>query len=119
MLFDDTYFDAPFALGIWHICKSTQFHPFSTIFTLFPHFLLIFAACSPFYGGATTRRMEGVIAVMFLFEDMVHGNTHLHMYGLHMRRKTVMTRMLLVTMGMCARFVAPSLMLRSCPCVIS
>ena len=51
----------------------------------------------------------------FLFEDkygtlhMVHGNMYPHMYGPHLHRRTMMMRMLWVTMGMHVPFVAPSL----------
>ena len=65
------------------------------------------------------------ICINFLFEDrygtlhMVRGNTYLHMYGLHLHRRTMMMRMLWVMMGMFVPFVAPSLTLRRCPCVTS
>ena len=50
---------------------------------------------------------------------MVHGNMYLHMYGLHLRRRTMIMRMLWVAMGMYVPIVAPSLTLRRCPCVTS
>ena len=46
---------------------------------------------------------------------MVRENTYLHMYGLHLHRRTMMMRMLWVMMGMFVPFVAP----RRCPCVTS
>ena len=61
----------------------------------------------------------------FCFEDkcrtlhMVPGNTYLQIYGLHLHRRTMMMRMLWVTMGMYVPFVAPSVTLRRCPCVTS
>ena len=48
----------------------------------------------------------------FLCEDrygalhIVRGNTYLHMYGLHLHRRTMMMRMLWVMMGMFVPFVA-------------
>ena len=36
MLFANGYFDASFTLGIWYIWILTPFHPFSSIFCLFP-----------------------------------------------------------------------------------
>ena len=44
---------------------------------------------------------------------------YLHMYGLHPHRRTMIMRMLSVTMGMYVPFVVPSLTPRRCPCVTS
>ena len=46
-------------------------------------------------------------------------STYLHMYGLHLHRRTMMMRMLWVMMGMYVPFVAPSLTLKRRPCVTS
>ena len=50
---------------------------------------------------------------------MVHGKMYPHMYGLHLRTRTMMMRMLCVAMGMHMPFVAPSPTLRRCQCVTS
>ena len=50
---------------------------------------------------------------------MVHETMYLRMYGLHLHTKTMMMRMLWVTMGMYVPFVAPTLSLRRCPCMTS
>ena len=57
LLFDNRYFDASSALGIWQIWFFTQFHPFSPFFTLF-HTLL---GCS----------LKGFNLVVLFFDTIV------------------------------------------------
>ena len=69
--------------------------------------------------------MYSCICSNFRFEDKygtlhkVRGNTYLHMYRPHLHKRTMMMRMLWVMMGKYVPFVAPSLTLKSCPCVTS
>ena len=46
MLFENRYFDASFALGIWYVCI---FQPISPIFTPFHPLLLISTTSTPFH----------------------------------------------------------------------
>ena len=60
MLFENRYFDASLALGMWYIWILTQFYPFSNLFTNFcsfpPHPLLA-RLISPHYTKSTGMRV--------------------------------------------------------------
>ena len=57
LLFENGYFDASPAFGIWYIWIFTHFHPFSPIFCSFPPHLLLARLTSPHHGDPENARV--------------------------------------------------------------